>query len=297
MSLEFANWTPVAFCEDKGVGWADLSDQRFDRSFFFQNVDDWTKRGGEIRWTDAAALERLDALPSREPDLIIAHASRCGSTLLARMMAAVPRAILVSEPTLVTDIMTHGLAHPEAPTGAMLRQAVRALGRIRFGDETSYVLKLSSGATRFLPALRRASPHARIVWLQRRPEEIFMSELRYPSHWVGREGPEPLETRAFRKIALGFMAATAHVTDDMLVLDYLDLPDAAWTHVARFLGLSPSQAEIAAMRHITRNHAKSGAQWEPRQDPDLPPELAAHVEREIVPLYLQLDRRRPRSNA
>ena len=34
-----------------------------------------------------------------------------------------------------------------------------------------------------------------------------MSELRYPSHWVGREGPEPLETRAFRKIALGFMAA------------------------------------------------------------------------------------------
>lgn len=294
MYSEFAHWTPISFCADKGVGWADLRDQRFDRPFFFQNVDDWTKRGGEIRWTDVGVLAELDALPSREPDLIIAHASRCGSTLLARMMAAAPQAMLVSEPTLVTDIMTHGLAHPEAPTETMLRHAVRALGRIRFGDESRYVLKLSSGATRFLPALRRALPRAKILWLQRRPEEIVMSELRYPSHWVGRDGPEPLEVRIARKVVLGFLAATAHVGDDMLVLDYRDLPDAAWTHVARFLGLSPGPDEVAAMQGITRNHAKSGAAWAPRQDPELPPDLAAQVEREILPLYLKLDRRRPR---
>lgn len=297
MVSEFVNWTPVAFSADKGVGWADLSDQRFDRPFFFQNIDSWTGRGGEIRWTDPRVLGDLDALPSREPDLMIAHASRCGSTLLARMMAAAPRAVLVSEPTLLTDITTHALTDPEAPTVAMLRQAVRALGRIRFGDEGRYVLKLSSGATRFLPALRAAVPDAPILWLQRQPEEIFMSELRAPSHWVGRHGPEPLEVRAFRKIALGFLAATAFVTDDMLVLDYRDLPDAAWTHVARFLRLNLDAEEVAAMERLTRNHAKSGEQWAPRLDPDLAPALAESVAREIVPLYMQLDRRRPSRGA
>lgn len=293
MTADLAGWTPLEFSEERGVGWADLRPFRFDQPFLSRTIDSWKQGGGELRWTDAQTLQALDALPSREPDLIIAHASRCGSTLLARMMSACQHSILVSEPSILTDIMTYGLRRPDAPVVAMLRHAARALGRVRFGDESRYVLKLPSSATRFLPALRQALPRSPIVWLQRRPEEIFMSELRFPSHWVGgRHGSEPLEVRAFRKIALSFLAATAHVTDDMLVLDYRDLPEAAWTQVARFLNLSPDVEEIEAMQQVTSTHAKSGELWSPRSDPPLPSALLAHVEREIVPLYLRLDSRR-----
>lgn len=293
-SVELANWTPVAFSAERGVGWADLRDQRFSKPFFFQSIKDWEGRGGELRWTDVETLAALDHLPSREPDLIIAHASRCGSTLLARLLSAAPGAILVSEPTLLTDIMLHGLAHPQTSTVPQLRQAARALGRRRFGDETRFILKLPSSATRFLPILREALPRSPVVWLQRRPDEILMSELHAPSQWVGgRHGAEPLDLRALRKIALNFMAAKAHVTDEMLVLDYLDLPDAAWSTVAPFMGFEPDAEEMAAMRSVARFNSKLGGPWEPRKEVPLEPGLRQRVEASLTPIYLELDRRRP----
>lgn len=275
-----------------------MQDQRFDEPFFSRTVAAWTKRGREKRWTGTDVLAALDTLPSRDPDLIIAHASRCGSTLLARMMSAIPNAILISEPMLLADIMRYGSARPRETIDTLLRQAVRALGRIRFGDETRYILKLPSSGTRWLPALRRTFPTSPIVWLQRQPEEILVSELRHPSNWVGgRKGPEPLETRVLRKVALGFLSAAAHVTEDMLVLDYRDLPDAAWTTVAPFMGYDPEPDEIAAMKRLTLHHAKSGEVWTPRGTETLDPRVRSQAERELVPLYAQLDRRRLTSMA
>src|SRR5262249_54972670 len=144
----------------------------------------------------------------------IAHPSRSGSTLLARLATFEDKSILVSEPELLYELLKHNLKDAfDRPVENILRQAVRALGRIRFGNERRYVLKLSSQMTRYLPEFRKAFPQTPIVWLQRQPAEIIESNL---ANFAVPGRPHLFPERAqwaVRRVTLAFMGATAF-TDD-----------------------------------------------------------------------------------
>ncbi|MEI9982427.1 MAG: hypothetical protein WDN69_03955 [Aliidongia sp.] len=53
----------------------------------------------------------------------------------------------------------------------MLRLLIRALGRIRAGDEARYVVKLSSWNVRLLALFRQAFPDVPWIWVHRAPAE------------------------------------------------------------------------------------------------------------------------------
>ena len=292
------HWTPTSLFEDSElrVTWRDLSGLRFDQPFFDRRVKAYCRDNSPpTEVTGLGALAALDLAPSLDPSLIIAHSARCGSTLLARMMGSMDGVVTISEPGIVDRILVRGLRHPASfPTGQILRQAVRALGRIRLGNETRYVLKLNSSSTRFLPRFRDAFPDTPVVWLHRRPIEIVESNLRAPGRWIGYDphGDDDLAALTLKKLSVVLLAATAHVTEDMLVLDYDDLPDAAWTKVAPFMGLTLGEAEIARMRDIAAYHSKSGRPFEPRQRMELADFVRTTTRQTLDPIYESLDRRR-----
>jgi hypothetical protein len=294
-------WTPISFSpgSEPVITWADLRSYRFDAPFFGYTVAQWRRdTAGRTETTGPAALQALDATPSLDPCLIIAHSARCGSTWLAGMMRAMEGALTVVEPSCISELLANGLCHPSAHAGdEILRQTVRALGRIRHGDERRYVLKLSSTLTRFLPQFRRAFPGTPMVWLQRRPSEIVESLLRAPSAWIksNAEGGNGLDQPILSKTTLVFLAASSLVNDGMLVLDYRDLPEAAWTQVAPFIGVALNRREIARMQDIASQDSKSGGPFVPRPLRQLPAPVQAAIHQAIDPLYKALDRRRRRA--
>ncbi len=253
---ELALWTPVALSVgERGVAidWGDLGGIRFTEPFFQQTVERWA--GGDPRplvRTGFDALGALDAAPSLDPSGLIFHLSRCGSTLLSRLLGTVPGTLVVSEPAPVNALLLAPQPDPAA-AARLLRLMVRALGRRRFGDEHRLVLKLSSWNVRRLDLFRAAFPAAPAIWLQREPAAIAASLLARPPGWLGLwQDPAartmfgldraPASSAEFCVAALASLFAAARAIDGrVLHLDYADLPAAAWERWPRRSSGSRSQ--------------------------------------------------------
>ncbi len=272
-----AAWTPVSLTVDAAgttVDWGDLRGIRFDEPFFDQTIARWAgTASARIARTDGAALEALDAAPSLDPDAIIFHLSRCGSTLVSRLLATVPGVLVIAEPAPLNALLAaEPQAIDEATRSDMLRLLVRALGRRRFGDERRYILKLSSWNVRRLHWFRLAFPRAKLVWVQRQPDAVMKSLLANPPAWAALRHHEPLASSLFGSVAtdLGSSATAAFCAqalsamleaaqqagDDLLLVDYRELPEATWERVAPFVGLSLDGAAVARMREEAAFYSK-----------------------------------------
>jgi hypothetical protein len=305
-----AGWTPVALNlagAMPSLDWGDLRGIRFSEPFLHQTVERWA--GGTpspLVRTDLAALEVLDDEPSLDPAVIIFHASRCGSTLLSRLLGTVPGTLVVSEPAPVNALLL--APRPDlAATARLLRLIVRALGRRRFGDERRLVLKLSSWNVRRLDLLRAAFPAAAAIWVQREPAAIAASLLARPPGWFGMghdpaarmtfgldRTPAGIEEFCVAALASLFAAARA-IGGQVLHLDYADLPAAAWNLAAPLAGIDPGPDDGARMRDEARYVAKSPGKLlfaGAAPGPELPPALRARVVAACGPDYDALDRLR-----
>src|SRR5271168_192785 len=144
---DLARWTPVRL-DFSGpapvVYWADLSAERFVEPFFDQTLVRWASGpcARPVAQTGLEALVALDGEPSLEPAGMICHLSRCGSTVVSRLLGTLPGVVVLAEPAPLNALL--GL-NADRIDGAALVEAVRllvrALGRCRHGDEQRLVLK------------------------------------------------------------------------------------------------------------------------------------------------------------
>jgi hypothetical protein len=278
---ELAHWTPIRF-DFSGpaptVDWADLSAERFVEPFFDQTVARWATgpHARPLVRTGLDALVALDSEPSLEPAGMIFHLSRCGSTLVSRLLGTLPGVIVVAEPAPLNALL--GL-DPDRVDGATLvrlvRLVVRALGRCRHGDERYLVLKCTSWNIRRREILAAAFPETPWVWVQRKPAHVVASLLANPPGWLGREAAPPQTARLFgidlavvpavtraefTARALGAMLESA-ATDPhrRLCIDHADLPAAIWQRVAPHFGLEIDTAAIERMTEQSRFYSKDPA--------------------------------------
>lgn len=274
---ELARWTPVRLDFSRptpAMYWADLTALRFDEPFFDRTVARWAS-SPDARppvETGLDVLAALDGEASLEPTGIICHLSRCGSTLVSRLLGTLPGVVVLNEPAPLNTLL--GLA-PErvdqAELVATVRQVVRALGRCRHGDERKLILKCSSWNIRRRAILAAAFPDTPWIWVQRDPALVLASLLARPPGWLSQrarrvarrfgidEAVYPAMTRAeFAARALGAMLDSA-ATDPTgrVCIDYADLPEAVWLSVAPHFGLETDAAAIARMTEAARFDAKS----------------------------------------
>ena len=105
-----ARWTPVRLDfsgPTPAVDWADLSSERFVDPFFDQTIARWAA-GPHARPLVRTGLEALDALdrePSLEPAGMIFHLSRCGSTLVSRLLGILPGVVVIAEPAPLNALL------------------------------------------------------------------------------------------------------------------------------------------------------------------------------------------------
>jgi hypothetical protein len=313
---DLAGWTPIRLALDPPepvLDWCDLRGLRFEEPFFDQTVARWTSGDAPrpVIRTTLQELLALDGEPSLDPAGFIFHMSRCGSTLVSRLLSTLPGMIVVSEPGPINSLLEADpeRVHEEARI-AVLRLLIRALGRIRNGDETGYVVKLSSWNVRLLPLFRRAFPNTPRIWVQRRPAEVMASILAGPPGWMRLRndprraeylfGLDPVavagmtaEEFCARALAAMLAAWRDEADEGTLVLDYRDLPGAVWERVAPFLGLAPSEGDFARMADEARFYAKDPAKRVFVGNTGAIPEPIRDLARELVgPVYDRLMARR-----
>ncbi|MBS4729473.1 hypothetical protein MSM1_14355 [Mycobacterium sp. SM1] len=278
---DLARWTPVRVDFSgpaPAVDWADLSEERFVEPFFDQTVVRWVSgpRARPLVRTGLDALVALDGEPSLEPAGIIFHLSRCGSTLVSRLLGTLPGVVVLAEPTPLNALLGLDPGRvDEATLAGVVRLLVRALGRRRHGDERRLVLKCSSWNIRRRGVLAAAFPETPWIWVQRDPVRVLASLLAEPPGWLGLQatptraawlfGLDPAAVSAmaraeFAARALGAMLQAA--ADDpvgRLCIDHADLPAAVWRRVASHLGLETDPAAIGRMIEESHFYAKDPA--------------------------------------
>jgi hypothetical protein len=205
-----------------------------------------------------------------EPDGFIFHMSRCGSTLVAQMLAALPDCIVVSEAPPVDAVLQLHRARDPGLAARALRAMMAALGRKRSGRELHYFVKLDAWHTLSLPLFRRAFPNVPWAFLYRDPVEVMVSQMRrrgihmvpeyFPPDFygIGDADCRPDEDYYARVLAAICQAAIGHHgLGGGLLLDYRDLPETVFTALAPHFGLSCDETERETMRGLARLDAKS----------------------------------------
>jgi hypothetical protein len=275
---ELARWTPVRFDfsgPTPAVDWADLSAERFVEPFFDQTVARWASgpRARPLVKTGLEALAALDHEPSLEPAGMIFHLSRCGSTLVSRLLGTLPGVVVLAEPAPLNALL--GLnpdGVDETALVEIVRLLVRALARCRHGDERMLVLKCSSWNIRRRAVLSAAFPATPWIWVQRDPTHVLASLLDTPPGWLAVQAVQhraawlfnldraavPAMTRVeFAARALGAMLdAAANDPVWRICVDHADLPAAIWQRVAPHFGVDADAAAIDRMVEQSRFYSK-----------------------------------------
>jgi hypothetical protein len=275
-----AGWTPVALSVDDGIvsiDWGNLTGVDFDEPFF-----DWTIQ----RWASSSTPEALhrtglegllaeDTANWPQPSAVIFHMSRCGSTLLSRLLACIPGMQCVSEPGPVNSLLIDGQASLDRATRvSVLGAVVKHLGRPRGTRQTFFILKTSSWNIRYYSLFRDAFPHVPMLWLQRKPADVLASMRRNPALWMRlRHIPHVLQAMfgipyqqvagmddsefCARALAALLGSALDALEAGVMPLEYGDLPEAAWRVAAPLLGFKLDQQIIDRMREVARYDAKA----------------------------------------
>jgi hypothetical protein len=259
------------------VDWVHFAGERLVASFFEESLRRASGRPFNRMFSYRTTLDDFRATAKLDealvPDGFIFHMSRCGSTLVAQMLAALPSNIVVSEaaPLNAAVQLSGSLPHLSADKHVrVLTAMVAALGRRRLGAERQYVIKLDSWHTLALPLFRRAFPRVPWVFLYRDPVEVLVSQMRERGLQLipgalspcpfgiengARMSGEEYCARALEKICAAALDNFGFGRG--LAINYDELPDAVWQKILPHFGIACSEEEKAVMRLAARRDAKA----------------------------------------
>jgi ribosomal protein L16 Arg81 hydroxylase len=276
-----ANWWPTRLdLRAAAVHWIEVGTRPLSEPFVHQTIKRLRREQRSQKITGLQALHGLTG--DLAPSGFIFHISRCGSTLLANGLKAIPNTEVVSEPQPVStalaacsggERMRSRTASSVEDPDRLLDGLINAYGRRRTGEEQALVFKLSSWNILHIATIRRLWPQVPCIIVIRDPVEVAVSCLENPPGWMlqgaQREAIEALlgpDSRpestvmglrfCARTLAAFLKCAASQVDAHCRVIDYRDLTPRAIADVARFLGIVVSEGGIGAIQASCRVYSK-----------------------------------------
>ena len=312
-TVDLTRWTPIRVSLDAGepgVEWCYTGETRFDDPFFDQTIERCLRRPFPLLFRQTTPLSETarlvaDSAPS-EPAGFIFHASRCGSTLLSQMLAALPGVHVLSEASPVDTVLRARVASPGTSTDQLVswvRTIVLALCR----PGSTSVFKLDSWSTVELPVLRQAFPDVPWVFLYREPREIISSQLRrrgahmipgvLPAELFGLDAEEavnlPAEDYCARVVAAICSAALDAREQDperSLFVNYRTLPAVMPDAIAALFGVECGERERQVVLDVATRDAKNPVLlYDAGNAPRPSPAVAHAAARWAEPVYRRLE--------
>lgn len=311
-------WTPIDLHfrnRQPFLEWIYTGSRRFTEPFFEDTVRNCLCTPFTAAFRQECRLDTTDeadfSIDTLAPSGFIFHTSRCGSTLVAQMLASLPCATVLSEPPVLDQVLQAHLQLPDLSFDeqvSWLRRIILALGQRRTGSETHYFLKLDSWHIHRLPLLRAAFPETPCLFLFRDPLEILRSQALSPGLQAlpgAMQDPRALGLAIediprlhpdewCARVLLNICASALKYRDDpqTLFVDYTALPDAVFGPITRHFSLALDETDAARMRDCTRFYAKDRSPWPQSPAEPLDPQrvetlrnLSATL---LTPLYAEL---------
>jgi hypothetical protein len=280
-----------------------------DQGAFRQTIDRCLLRPFPLLVRRSTPLARLAEREGPPVAGVVAHVSRCGSTLVARMLAEVPGSLVLSEAPPIDQVLRG--PGSEAERARHLRALVAALAAPWSEGVERLFLKLDSWSTAELGVVRRAFPDAPWVFVYRDPLEVVVSQLRLRgAHLVPGLLPPALfgiaddelptlvpETFAARVIgSIEEAGLRALELGSGRLVCYPQLPAAVPSLVVDHLGIPLEDADRERLLATAEFAAKNpGLYFEPDaagKQAAATPAMRDAVERYAAPAYAELERRR-----
>ncbi|WP_426752657.1 sulfotransferase family protein [Myxococcus sp. Y35] len=284
MTTHLEGWVPARIHVDVDrlrVDWCHLGAQRFTDPFFDETLERRLRHPFALLFRHQTSMEELVARHARQPGLpvrgLVFHMSRCGSTLVAQLLAALPRHVVLSEAGPVDTVLR---AHQHLPgvTDAQriewLRAVVGALGQQRFPEERAVFLKLDAWHVLELPLLQRAFPGVPWMFLYRDPVEVMASHQNHrgahmlpgllPPQHLGLE-PRQLEGMPLDEYGARVLAAICEAglrgyqtrRSPALLMDHRELQRDGLSRLTAQFGLELTHEDAGRLRDVLERNAKN----------------------------------------
>ncbi|MGD0089790.1 MAG: sulfotransferase [Planctomycetota bacterium] len=277
---QLAGWLPIQICwrpSGPAVDWCYVGDRRLTAPFYEQTIGRCLDCPGNLLFRHETPLDALAELyaarPGLQPRGFIFHMSRCGSTLVSQMLAALPQNLVVSEAGPINAVLHANLrdARTSAETQiTWLRWVVSALGQPRGGQEQHYFIKFDSWHTLYLPLIQRAFPEVPWVFVYREPVEVIVSNLR---ERAGRTVPrlpeaailgvDPIQAlqmppEEYCALVIGRYCQVAwHCHPSGKLVNHRQLPEIVFSALLPHFRVEYPPDDLLRMRQVSQFNAKS----------------------------------------
>ncbi|MDQ3898294.1 MAG: sulfotransferase family protein [Actinomycetota bacterium] len=317
-AASLSGWTPIRVDWDRTdptVDWCHTDGIPFAEPFFDQTVEACFRNPCRLLFRQRTGIDEVGRFAADHPGLppaaFIFHMSRCGSTLVAQMLAAARAHLVVSEAGPVDGVLRAarpaGARVAEEERATWLRWMVAALGQPRSVDQRRLYVKFDAWSVADLPVVRRAFPGVPWLFLYRDPVEVLVSHSGRPGAHVvpGTLAPEtigmtpadvdacpPLEYRA-RVLARICEAALDHADDpEATFVEYRQLPGFVLSGLLRGvpLGTADTDRMLAAAGRDAKNPVLPFEADGRRKRAEATAPLRAAADRWLAPLYDRLER-------
>ena len=264
-------WQPATYRrKDQSISWLPAW-HRLSQPFY---LDDLQLAGQSLLAQLIKPVSRLvDLLPQRqllpivEPDLLIFHWSRCGSTLLSGSLGLATEVKVLSESMLISDM----LLDPHWPAAAqpeLLQLMIRLQGQFRHA-ETKLVVKCNAWDLQDWALWLQVFPKARVICLGREPDRILASHQRLSGRQMVYLQPSVWRDSTLLNPALPLLLGRIQVMQSLMQhsaallatgrahwLDYSQLMQLGPERIAAWLGLQLDQQQQARWLAFWQTDAK-----------------------------------------
>ena len=288
----FEGWLPIGVSWAEGrpaIDWCLAGRERLWEPFFEDSVARLVARPFNAVFRRRTGVEVLEDWAVRRPGLppsgFVFHMSRCGSTLVAQMLAARSDSIVLSEPAPLDAMLRPAVPVAEDLHLRWLQGLISAMGQPRVGNEQHYFIKFDCWHVLYLPLIRKAFPSVPWVFLYREPRQVIASHLRQRgvqtvpglvnSRLFGIDPAAAVRMPAAEYCArvLGTICEAAARETGGVLVNYAQLPDAAFDTILPRFGVSITEESRGAMDAAAGRSSKHPAFQFSAAD-DAPPILA-----------------------
>ena len=262
--IDLNGWLPIRAWLHEGDWWLDwcwFGTQRLTRPFLRNDVDAALRLPFNQAFRHQTRLQTLlqwhSDSPGLSPNVLVFHASRCGSTLIAQLLAGLERNIVLSEPPPLDSLLRAHLCDPGASRWQVdaVAALLSAYGQRRRGDERQLVVKLDAWNVFEAPMLASLYPETPRLFLYRDPIEIVVSQLQLGGmqRLAGLLGPSALDALIPNAQAMPVLEYCCRMVGEILraglalcrdlgaiAVNYSELPQAMWGRLGPVLGIEES---------------------------------------------------------
>jgi hypothetical protein len=317
-------WTPVGLLWEGDrpmVDWRQCRGVRFTDPFFDMTIERAMRHPFRLLFGRRTGIEVLEERAATHPGIpptgFIFHMSRCGSTLIAQMLAASDGNVVISEGWALDSVIDADAWQPgvtAADRRRWLRAMIPALAQPRLGTERRFFIKFDARHATDLPLIQSAFPGVPWVFVYRDPVEVLVSHFAEPTLWTepgivpvrglpwpplsGGQDPDAYPAAV---IACICHAAINALEDGGLLLNYDELPGAVFSKLASHFGCRWFPEELDVMRSAaTRNAKRPEEAFVPdsrRKQREASPRIREICEGLLGDLYRRLEARRAHPHA